>query len=119
MTETLSVLIVEDEPLIAMMLEDFIDELGHCVVGTADCLTDALAHVEKGGFDLAILDIHLQGQDCWPIADSLADRGIAFVLATGGHIEPPPLRHAAARVLTKPFAIDGVKTLLNGVVAAG
>ena len=114
MTVPLSILIVEDEPLIAMMLEDFLDGLGHRVAGAVDCVEDALARVEEGGFDVAILDVRLRdGAAAWPVADALADRGVAFVVATGGHVESPPARHAQARVLPKPYTIDGVKSALE------
>jgi CheY-like chemotaxis protein len=117
MTAPLSVLIVEDEPLISMVLEDYIDGLGHRIAGTVDSLEDALARVEVGGFDLAILDVHLRnGTPAWPVADALADRGVAFVLATGGHIEPPPVRHATAPTLAKPYTLDGVKAALEATV---
>ena len=83
-----------------MMLEDFVDTLGHSVAGTADCVADALARVEAGGVDIAILDVHLRGgEPSWPVADLLADRGIAFLISTGGHVDPPPAaprRRAAA-----------------------
>lgn len=116
MVASLSVLIVEDEPLIAMMLEDFVDALGHRVAGTADTVEDALARVSEGGFDVAILDVRLRGgQASWPVADALSDRGVAFLLATGGHVEPPPARHAAARMLPKPFTLD---SLAAGLAAA-
>ena len=114
MTAPLSVLIIEDEPLIAMMLEDFLDGLGHRVAGAVDCVEDALARVEEGGFDVAILDVHLRdGAASWPVADALADKGVAFLVATGGHVEPPPERHAQARMLPKPYTIDGVKSALE------
>ena len=114
-----SILIVEDEPLIAMMLEDFLDSLGHTVVGTAETVDEAIARAEEGGFDVAIVDVHLKGgQTVWPVADRLTDKGVPFVLATGGHIEPPPERHAAAPVLSKPYTIDAIdpvlKQALNG-----
>jgi len=113
MVDQLSVLIVEDEPLIAMMLEDFVDTLGHVVAGTADSVEAALERVAAGGFDLAILDVHLRGgEPCWPVADALADRGLPFVLATGGHVTPPPARHAAAPALPKPFTMDNVDKAL-------
>ena len=109
MVAALSVLIVEDEPLIAMMLEDFVDALGHSVAGTADNVEDALARVSDGGFDVAILDVRLRGgQPSWPVADALSDRGVAFLLATGGHVDPPPARHADARLLAKPFTLDSL-----------
>jgi len=118
MTVPLSVLIVEDEPLITMMLEDFLDGLGHRVAGTADSVAEALAHVEAGGFDLAILDVHLRdGAASWPVADALADRGVKFLIATGGQIEPPPERHAKALALPKPFTIDGVRAAIEATTA--
>lgn len=116
MTESRSILIVEDESLIAMMLEDFVDTLGHSVAGTAETVDEAMRHIEEGGFDLVILDVHLRGSACWPAADALADKGIPFLLATGGHTEPPPERHADAPVLAKPFTLAGVEKAIDGAV---
>jgi CheY-like chemotaxis protein len=108
-----SVLVVEDEPLIAMMLEDFLDSLGHTVAGTVETVEEALVRVEQGGFDVAILDVHLKGRaKVWPVADRLADSGVPYVVATGGHIEPPPARHADAPVLAKPYTIDAIDPAL-------
>jgi CheY-like chemotaxis protein len=113
MVGTKTVLIVEDEPLIAMMLEDFLDALGHKVAACCDNVADALSQVERGDFDVAILDVRLRdGEQSWPIADALADAGKPFVLATGGHVEPPPARHADAPVLGKPYTIDAVEPAL-------
>jgi CheY-like chemotaxis protein len=109
-----SILIVEDEPLIAMMLEDFLDSLGHRVVGTAETVDEALSRADQGGFDVAIVDVHLKGgHTVWPVADRLTEKGIPFILATGGHIEPPPERHAAAPVLSKPYTIDAIDPVLK------
>lgn len=109
-----SILIVEDEALIAMMLEDFLDSLGHTVVGTCETVADALDRVEAGGFDLAILDVQLKnGEKIWPVADRLAEKGTPFVLATGGHVEPPPPEHAGAPVLSKPYTIDAIEPALE------
>ena len=108
-----SILIVEDESLIAMMLEDFIETLDHAVAGTEDTVDGALGRVEAGGFDLVILDVHLHGKSCWPVADALADRDISFILATGGHTEPPPERHAGAPVLSKPFTLNGIEQAIE------
>jgi CheY-like chemotaxis protein len=116
---SVSILIVEDEPLIAMMLEDFLDSLGHNVVATVDSVSEAIEKVEAGGFDVAILDVHLKGgENAWPVADRLTDRGIPFVLATGGHIEPPPVRHASAPVLAKPYTIDAIEPALAAACGA-
>ena len=114
MTAFRTVLIVEDEPLIAMMLEDFLESLGHAIAGTCETVAAALARIEEGGFDVAIVDVHLKGgEHVWPVCDTLSAKGIPFVVATGGHIEPPPERHAAAPVLAKPFTIDAIEPILN------
>ena len=118
MTTPRSVLIVEDESLISMMLEDFLDSLGHQVVGISDTVSDAMTKVEAGGFDVAIIDVNLNGEQIWPVADRLADKGIPYVLATGGHIEPPPPRHARVPVLSKPFTIDAIEPILEEAIAA-
>ena len=88
-----SILIVEDEPLIAMMLEDFLDSLGHKVSGTCDTVQCALDEVEKGGFDLAILDVNLKGENVWPVATKLQGKERAVRDRDGG-----PCRSAAAGV---------------------
>ena len=114
MAEAKSILIVEDEPLIAMMLEDFLDSLGHEVVGTCESVEEALDSVSRGGFDVAILDVQLKdGKTAWAIADRLAEQGKPFILATGGHVEPPPERHAGAPVLSKPYTIDAIEPALE------
>ena len=111
---TCTVLVVEDEPLIAMMLEDFLETLGHEVAGTCESVGESLARVEKGGFDVAIIDVHLKdGEHVWPVADRLAEKGIPFVLATGGHIDPPPEAHADVPVLAKPFTLDAIDPVLR------
>ncbi len=109
-----AILIVEDEPLIAMMLEDFLESMGHRVVGTVETVAEGLARVAQGGFDVAILDVHLKdGERIWPVADALAAKSIPFILATGGHIEPPPPEHCGVPVLSKPFTIDAIEPLLD------
>jgi DNA-binding response OmpR family regulator len=113
MTAPLSVLVIEDEPLIAMMIEDFIDMLGHRLVGTCDSVEEALVKVEEDGFDIAILDVNLRDGPCWPVADALKAKGKAFVVATGGHVDPPPAQHADAHQLAKPFTLDRVQEALE------
>ena len=119
MSSNLSILIVEDEPLIAMMLEDFLDSLGHRIVGTVDSVADAMPHVQPGNFDVAIVDVHLRGgEKAWPLADEMAERGLPFVVATGGNIDPPPPRHAQAPILAKPYTIDAIEPVLNAACSA-
>jgi len=111
------ILIVEDEPLIAMMLEDFIESLGHGVRGPCESVTEALAMVEGDGFDLAILDVNLKGESVWPVATALRERGIPFVLASGGHVEPPPVEFADTPMIEKPYTIDRVAPMIDAALA--
>jgi DNA-binding response OmpR family regulator len=117
MTEPRSILIVEDEPLIAMMLEDFIQSLGHEVSGNCDSVGTALKEVEQGEFDLAILDINLKGENVWPVALALRDKGTPFVLATGGHVDPPPAEFASVPTIEKPYTIDRVTPIIEAALA--
>ena len=114
---TRSILIVEDEPLIAMMLEDFLDSLGHTVSATCDTVSDALGEADRGEFDLAILDVNLKGESVWPVASRLREQGIPFVIATGGHVEPPPPEFASVPMIEKPYTVDRVTPALDAAFA--
>ncbi len=107
------ILIVEDEPLIAMMLEDFLDALDYRVAGTADSVATALELIGQGGCDAAILDVNLRaGETSWPIADKLAEAGTPFVIATGGSGDSIAEAHRGRPVLSKPFTMNGVEKAL-------
>ncbi len=119
MPGTQKILIVEDEPLIAMMLEDFLDALDRVVAGTADSVASALELVEAGGIDAAIMDVNLRGgETSWPIADALTARGIPFVLATGGAGDMIHENYRSRPILSKPFTMDSVEKVLDSLVAA-
>ena len=116
MTGPQQILIVEDEPLIAMMLEDFLDVLDKQAAGTADTVASALARVEQGGIDAAILDLNLRGgEKSTPVAEALADRGIPFIFATGGGEDGLDARFRDRPCLTKPFTMDGVQKALEAL----
>lgn len=116
-SETRSILIVEDEPLIAMMLEDFLLSLGHEVRATCESVGEALKAVEDGDFDLAILDVNLKGESVWPVAAVLRQRAIPFILASGGHVDPPPAEFAGVPMIDKPYTIDRVTPALEAALA--
>jgi CheY-like chemotaxis protein len=69
------VLILDDEPLIAMLLHDWLEELGYEAIGPANTVAQALAFVENDRLDAAILDVSLHKTDCYPVADVLKARG--------------------------------------------
>ena len=113
MTEAKQILIVEDEPLIAMMLEDFLDILDQQVAGSADSVASALERVGQGGIDAAILDVNLRGgEKSTPVAEALAAAGVPFVFATGGGDDSVDARFRDRPVLQKPFTMDGVARAL-------
>ncbi len=116
MSNQQNILIVEDEPLIAMMLEDFIDILGHTVAGSADSVDSALAVIDGGGVDAAILDVNLRGgEKSFPIADRLVAAGIPFVFATGGSGDTISTEHRERPTLAKPFTMDAVEKALGSL----
>ena len=102
--------------MIAMMLEDFLDSLGHAVRGTCDTVKGALEEIERGGFDLAILDVNLKGENVWPVAKRLRQKGVPFVIATGGHVDPPPPEFNDAPVIEKPYTVDRVTPAIEAAI---
>ncbi len=116
MTGSRRILVVEDEPLISMMLEDFLEALGHSVAGSADHPMSALALIDGGGIDAAILDVNLRGgETCWPVADALVELGIPFLIATGGMDDSVAPRHRGRPLLTKPYTMDGVDKAIDAL----
>ncbi len=99
----LRVLVVEDEDLVALLLEDMLAELGHTVVGPVARLDNALETAQREVFDIAILDVNINGEDAYPIAEALTARDIPFVFSTGygkGSLRAPYNDRPA---LQKPF----------------
>lgn len=108
------ILIVEDEPLIAMMLEDFLDALGKQPVETCDSVQSALAVIDQQPIDAVILDVNLSGgEKCWAVADALAAKGIPFVFSSGG--DEIAAAHVGRPRLDKPYTMDGVEKALAGL----
>ncbi len=108
-----AILVVEDEPLIAMMIEDFLDILGKRMIGPVDCVADGLAAIARGGIDAAILDVNLRdGETSDAIADALTAADIPFVFASGGSGNGIADRFQNRPVLPKPFTMDGVEQAL-------
>jgi len=112
------VLVVEDEIMLALFLEDMLAEHGYEVAGVASRLEEGLARAEVPDFALAVLDVHLNGQDVFPLADRLAEQGLPFVFATGYGARGIPERHAGRPVLQKPFLPDDLARALAGLELA-
>jgi CheY-like chemotaxis protein len=111
-------LVVEDEYLIRMLLEDMLADLGYDVVAAVGTIAEASEHAVNGEIDAAILDVNLDGQEVYPVAKILAERGLPFVFVTGygeRSLNEPYRDHPA---LQKPFQIEQLKTLLAEILAA-
>lgn len=116
MSEGKTILVVEDEAMIGMMLEDYLDTLGYRLHAIAVSVDEACDHARRGGFDAALVDCNLQGEKSWPVADILAQSGIPFVFATGGIADDLPQDHAGRPTLAKPYTIGAVERALNKVL---
>lgn len=77
------VLVVEDEAMIALLIQDLLADLGTVVVGPAARIEEALALARTAEIDLAALDLNLGGEPVYPVAEALAERAIPFVFMTG------------------------------------
>lgn len=99
----LRILLVEDEPLVAMAIEDSLESQNVGVVGPAGTVAEALALIAKGGIDAALLDVTLRGERVDPVADALAAQNIPFVFTTGHGAAGLPTAHQHRPVLSKPF----------------
>jgi DNA-binding response OmpR family regulator len=114
------VLIVEDEALVAMLIEDTVSSEGAIVLEIASSVEDAhrIIDMEGGdGVDLAILDINLLGESALTVADKLLVVGVPFIFATGYADAEVNCRHAAVPRLTKPYdpeeLIEAIITLFK------
>jgi PAS domain S-box-containing protein len=97
------VLLVEDEALVAMMIQECLTEYGHSVVGPIGRAADALAAAKQGEFDAAILDINLSDGMAYPVAEILSERGVPFAFVTGYEADTVDERFSKVPVLQKPI----------------
>jgi CheY-like chemotaxis protein len=113
------ILIVEDEPLVAMLLEDWLTELGHETVGPAASVPQALDLLDRTGCDVAILDLSLGPDMSYPVAERLTDQDIPFALATGHGGESVDARFRDRPSLAKPYDFAAVEAVLEQLMASG
>jgi CheY-like chemotaxis protein len=115
----LRLLVVEDEMLIALMIEEMLHDLGHVVVGPVGGVTPALQLLEGGAakVDGAVLDVNLNGAPVYPVADALRARGLPFVFVTGYDMAGIASRYAAVPILQKPFRPEQLGRLVSAEIA--
>jgi CheY-like chemotaxis protein len=103
---TIRVLLVEDEVMIRMMVADMVEQLGHAVAAEAADVASAAGLAQTGLFDLAILDVNLNGKMSFPVADIIMRRRIPLIFASGYALSSIPSAYGSAPKLQKPFQID-------------
>jgi CheY-like chemotaxis protein len=111
------VLVIEDESMVMMLLQDMLEDIGCVVVDSASRLEEALAKASSMTFDVAILDVNLNGERTFPIAEALAERGVRFVFATGYGVANLPPDFSGRPVLQKPFQQQELERVLRAALA--
>jgi CheY-like chemotaxis protein len=115
----LEILLVEDEAVVAAMLEDMLAEFGCILAGAAATLSEALAEIQTAtAIDAAILDVNLHGEKVFPVADILVRRGVPIVFSTAYDPGDLPERYPRARIIQKPYCPEALAELLIDIVHA-
>ena len=110
----LRVLVVEDDALIAMLLEDLLDEFGCQVVGPAATIGEALNLIEAATIDVALLDLNLgHGQTTYHLADVLGSQGVPFAFVTGLDALSLQNPYETSPTLQKPFRPADLERILT------
>jgi DNA-binding response OmpR family regulator len=112
-----SVLLIEDEALIRLMVEEMVEQLGHTVVAVAGNVEDGRSLAEIEEYDLAILDINLQGFNVQPVAKAIADRGLPFFFLSGYDVRGVPDGFKEMPILSKPCTPEALKSTIDFVLA--
>ena len=103
-----SVVLVEDEVMIRMMVADMLEELGYQVAAEAGDISEAIRLAETAEFDIAILDVNVNGKVITPVAELIKARGRPFVFATGYGSSGLPELYRDRPTLQKPFQLENL-----------
>jgi len=112
------VLVVEDEMLVLIMIEDMLADLGCKSVTSAATVVKALALINEQVFDIAMLDMNLNGNDSHAVAEALAARGIPFFYSTGNTSRSSRDGFSDRPVLKKPFKYEELAAILANLKLA-
>ena len=114
----LRILIVEDNPYIAIALEEMLSEQGLVIAGVAGALDDALLLAASASLDIALLDVNLGDRKIDPVAEALTARGKPFVFTTGCGRAGLPEAFLDRPIVEKPFYIEEIlETLQNALTS--
>ena len=111
-----AVLVVEDEPLVALDIAGCIEELGFRVVGPVAALDQAVKMAESGAFDAALVDANLGGHKVDTLAATLANRQIPFAFVTGYGRETLPEAFRHLEVVAKPYTHERLNAVIKNLI---
>jgi len=114
-----SVFLVEDEVMIRMMVADMLEELGYKVAAEAGDIDEALRLARSTEFDLAILDVNVNGKVISPVADLIQAKGRPFIFATGYGSSGLPEQYRDRPALQKPFQVEALSKTIESVLRSG
>lgn len=115
----LQVFVVEDEAMVAMLLEDMLADFGCIIAGIAGTLREAQRQLGAlSMIDAAILDVNLGGEFIFPVADTLVDRNVPFVFSTAYGSPELLERYPQSKLLRKPYAPEALAHALSGFIGA-
>jgi DNA-binding response OmpR family regulator len=103
------VLIVEDNYLLASTLVDVLAELGYTPVDCEGSFRGAMIAAETAMYELAVVDLNLNGESAYPILDKLIPRGIPYILATHARRSDIPAIYSSAPFVCKPYDIEQLR----------
>lgn len=112
------VLIVEDDPFIALALEETLTDFGLVVAGAARNIAQALRLAQTADIDLALLDVNIGDEKIDPVADIICGRGIPFVFTTGCGRAGLPEAYPHRPIIEKPFYVEEILRTLREALAA-
>lgn len=112
------IFIVEDDPFIALALEETLSDFGLTVVGAARSVTEALRMARETSFDVALLDVNIGAEKIDPVADALAAKHLPFVFTTGNGRAGVPEAHSEHAIVEKPFYVDELLNTLRSEIEA-
>jgi DNA-binding response OmpR family regulator len=107
------VLLVEDEPLVGMVIADMLNELGYEVVSAGPDVDAASASARTENIEIAVLDLAIENGSTFPVAAILRERGVPFVFMTGLDISKARAKFGGIVVLEKPFGAAALENALG------
>ncbi len=110
------VLVVEDDPIVAMVVEDTLRDMGLEVLVDLS-LVDALSEIETSEFDAALIDVGLRGESAYPVMVALQERRVPFAVMSGGDLTTLAAEFPRVRMMSKPLDMKSLQNVMRDLLA--